>query len=247
MSNGSKQDFILNEDSVSFNSYEEMAEHYFKYVDTKPHNADYERPATLSLLPEVKGKKALDAGCAAGWYTKWLVDNGAEVTAIDFSPKMLEMAKKRVGNKAGFIRADLNEPLDFIEDKSIDIIVSSLTLHYLKSWDTVMGEFNRILKDGGQLVFSVHHPFMDFTVHNKENYFLTELLEEQWSTFNGKVKVQFYRRPLCDIFSSVTNSGFVIEKLLEPMPTEQFRIKRPDIYEVMIKRPQFLFIRAKKI
>lgn len=34
---------------------------------------------------------------------------------------------------------------------------------------------------------------MDFTVFNKENYFLTELLDDEWNTNNGKVKVQFYR------------------------------------------------------
>ena len=48
---------------------------------------------------DVKGKKVLDAGCAAGWYTKWLLDNEADVTAVDFSPNMIEMTKKRVGNK----------------------------------------------------------------------------------------------------------------------------------------------------
>lgn len=247
MSDLSKQEYIINKDSVSFNSYQKMAEHYFEYIDTKPFNAYYERPGTISLLPCVKGKKVLDAACAAGWYTKWLLDRGADVVAVDFSPNMIEMTKKRIGNSAKIIRADLNNSLDFIEDKSIDIVISSLTLHYLKNWDTVMNEFNRILKDGGQLVFSVNHPFTDFSLHNKENYFLTELLEEEWSTINGKVKVQFYRRPLCDIIASVTNSGFVIEKLLEPIPTEQFKIEKPDKYEVLAKRPQFLFIRAKKI
>jgi ubiquinone/menaquinone biosynthesis C-methylase UbiE len=242
----SNNEYAVNKDSVSFNSYQDMAEHYFEYVDTKPFNAYYERPATISLLPDVKGKKVLDAGCAAGWYAKWLLDKGAAVIAVDFSPNMIDMTKKRVGNNAKIIRADLNDLLDFIEDKSIDIVLSSLTLHYLKSWDIVMNEFYRVLKDGGQLVFSVHHPFMDFTVHNKENYFLTELLEEEWGTINGKAKVQFYRRPLCDIIASVTNSRFTIEKLLEPMPTEQFKIEKPDVYDKLTKRPQFLFIRAKK-
>jgi len=42
---------------ISFKSYEKMAEYYFNYVDTKPFNAYYERPGTLNLLPDVKGKK----------------------------------------------------------------------------------------------------------------------------------------------------------------------------------------------
>src|SRR5690606_19487413 len=94
---------------ISFDAYESMAEYYFKYIDKKPFNAYYERPATVSLLPDVKGKTVLDAACAAGWYTKYLLDNGASVIAVDFSPKMIEMTKLRVGDKAVVVRADLNE------------------------------------------------------------------------------------------------------------------------------------------
>lgn len=241
-----QQEPVINKDSVSLNSYEEMADYYFKYVDTKSFNAYYERPATISLLPDVKGKKVLDAGCAAGWYTNWLFEKGASVIALDFSPSMIEMAKKRVGNKAEIIRADLNEPLNFIEDESVDVVLSSLTLHYIKNWYVVMNEFNRILKKAGYLVFSVHHPFMDYTVFKKENYFLTELLDDEWETNRGKVRVQFYRRPLSNIITSVIDAGFIIEKLLEPMPIEKFKIEQPSTYDRLTKKPQFLFIRARK-
>lgn len=159
---------------------------------------------------------------------------------------MIEMTKKRVGNKAKVIKADLNERLHFIEDESIDVILSSLTLHYIKNWNLVMSEFNRILKRDGQLIISIHHPFMDFTVFNKENYFLTELLDDEWNTNNGKVKVQFYRRPLSAIITPIIDAGFIIERLLEPMPIEEFKIAHPNTYDRLTKSPQFLFIRAKK-
>ncbi len=224
-----------------------MADYYFKDVDTKPFNAYYERPATVSLLPEnLKGLSILDAGCAAGWYTNWLLDRGACVTALDFSPGMIEMTKKRVGNKARVLRADLNEPLDFIPDRSMDMVLSSLTLHYIKDWKPVMGEFSRVLKNEGSLVFSVHHPFMDFTVFERENYFVTELLEDEWDTPEGKVKVRFYRRPLNSILSSVIDAGFIVEKLLEPMPTELFKKEQPEVYEGLTNHPHFLFIKARK-
>jgi SAM-dependent methyltransferase len=237
---------VMHQDSVSFSSYEELADHYFKDVDTKPWNAWYERPATISLLPEVKGKKVLDAACAAGWYTQWLLDHGANVTALDFSPRMIEMTRKRVGDKADLKIADLNQPLNFIQDESVDVVLSSLTLHYLKNWGPVMAEFNRILKNTGCLVFSVHHPFMDFTLFKRDNYFLTELLDDEWCTNKGKVKVQFFRRPLNQIITPVIDAGFVIEKLLEPMPAARFKIALPESYEKLTKNPWFLFIRAGK-
>ncbi|MCE5286690.1 MAG: class I SAM-dependent methyltransferase [Pelosinus sp.] len=246
MNNNSDFTHRPNKNSISFDSYETMADYYFKYIDTKPFNAYYERPATLSLLPDVKGKKVLDAGCAAGWYSKWLIDHGASVTALDFSPNMIKMTKRRLAGKANIKQADLNEPLTFIEDTSTDIVLSSLTLHYIKNWELPLGEFNRILTSSGQLIFSVHHPFMDFVVFRRENYFSTELLTDEWDTSAGKVKVQFYRRPLHKIISAVIQAGFTIEKLLEPMPTEKFRETQPERYNELMQKPHFLFIRAKK-
>ncbi|MBU3129988.1 hypothetical protein LGL55_18775 [Clostridium tagluense] len=109
-----------------------------------------------------------------------------------------------------------------------------------------MSEFNRILENDGQLIISIHHPFMDFTAFNRENYFLTELLDDEWNTNNGKVKVQFYRRPLSKIITSIIDAGFIIEQILEPMPIEQFKIELPDVYDKLTKKPQFLFIKARK-
>ncbi|MBP2637005.1 MAG: Methyltransferase type 11 [Firmicutes bacterium] len=156
------------------------------------------------------------------------------------------VARKRIGEKADIRRADLNEPLNFIENKSLDIIVSSLTLHYIKDWNLVMSEFYRVLKAEGILVFSVHHPFMDFTYFNRENYFLTEIIEDEWETNTGRVKVQFYRRPLCKIISPTIEAGFIIEKLIEPMPTEQFKELHPKVYERLTRNPQFIFLRVRK-
>ena len=47
----------IHKDTVSIKSYDKMAKYYEKYIDTKPWNAYCERPATLSLLPEIKNKK----------------------------------------------------------------------------------------------------------------------------------------------------------------------------------------------
>ena len=69
-----------------------------------------------------------------------------------------------------------------------------------------------------------------------------EILE----TNAGKVKVQFYRRPLCQIISPIIDEGFIIEKLIEPMPTEKFKELHPKVYEGLTRKPQFLFLRARK-
>ena len=47
---------------IALAAYEKLAERYAALIDTKPHNAYYERPAMLSLLPKIQGKHVLDAG-----------------------------------------------------------------------------------------------------------------------------------------------------------------------------------------
>jgi 2-polyprenyl-3-methyl-5-hydroxy-6-metoxy-1,4-benzoquinol methylase len=69
--------------SISNDAYDVLADAYAAQADTKPHNAYYERPATMSLIEEVDGRNILDAGCGPGVYSKWLLDRGAQVVAID--------------------------------------------------------------------------------------------------------------------------------------------------------------------
>ena len=84
---------------IALDAYDLLAESYAALVDTKPHNAYYERPATLSLLPDVRNKKVLDAGCGPGVYSEWLADRGAEVVAFDVNEKMVQLARERLGTK----------------------------------------------------------------------------------------------------------------------------------------------------
>lgn len=80
---------------------------YGTLIDTKPHNAYYERPATLSLLPDVRGKRVLDAGCGPGVYAEILLDRGAEVVAFDANERMVRLARERLGDRARIFQADL--------------------------------------------------------------------------------------------------------------------------------------------
>jgi SAM-dependent methyltransferase len=226
--------------------YDEFAEAYAARVDTKPHNAYYERPATLSLLPDVQGKRVLDAGCGPGVYTGWLVNHGAEVVAVDVSPKMVRLAQQRVGSRARVFHADMSQPLDFAQDETFDLVVSALALHYVRDWDAVFGEFHRVLRRGGQLVFSVGHPFGDFMRHNAGNYFRIERVEEVWPGFGKPVRMSYYRRPLHMLMNSLLGAGFTLERLLEPTPVEAFKQAEPEEYEELMRQPVFLCIRAVK-
>lgn len=120
--------------SLGEQNYQNFAERYAAAIETKPHNAYYERPATLSLLPNVAGLRVLDAGCGPGIYTQWLLDRGAKVVACDVTPKMVEITRQRVGDLAEVYCADLDRPLSFARDGEFDLVVCPLVLDYLLDW-----------------------------------------------------------------------------------------------------------------
>ncbi len=58
---------------------------------------DRMREIMLSRLPEdMVGMRVLDAGCGTGAMTEILAARGAEVVAIDISPQLVEIARKRL-------------------------------------------------------------------------------------------------------------------------------------------------------
>lgn len=80
----------------------------------------------LSVLP---GKKILDLGCGPGRDAQIFVEQGFEVTRVDISPKMIEMARSKVD--AQFFVMDM-ENLDFPANSFDGVWASASLLHIPK-------------------------------------------------------------------------------------------------------------------
>lgn len=208
---------------------------YAKNVEEHPYHRLFNKPALLSVLPELKGLSVLDAGCGTGWFTEYFASQDAIVTGLDVSPEMVERTKARVPT-AKVIQANLAEALPFV-DKTFDIVFSSLTLQYLESWSLTFTEFNRILKPQGVIIFSVHHPFEEFKLSG-QNYFETEERKRKHGTVS-------FRRSLSSLTETLHQTGFVIERVLEPLPDPAYGETDPEGYAGLLKFPSLLVVRAK--
>jgi SAM-dependent methyltransferase len=237
----------MNDKLIALDAYEALAEVYAAAVETKPHNAYYERPATLSLLPDLAGKRVLDAGCGPGVYSARLIEEGAEVVAIDASQKMIDLARQRLGEAVTLRQADLGRPLTFLDNSSFDLVLSPLVLDYIEDWHSTFAEFFRVLRPGGHFVFSVSHPLFDESYFQTNDYFKTELVGCEWRGFDQvRVYMPSYRRPLGAVFNPLLEAGFTLERIIEPKPTEEFLAADPKHYQELSQRPCFLCIRAGK-
>ncbi len=56
--------------------------------------------------------------------------------------------------------------------------------------------------------------------------------------------VEFFRRPLTEIVQSLIDADFVIEALVEPIPTEEFKVVKPEAYARIVSQPEFMIIKA---
>ncbi len=130
--------------------YDMMAEKYAKKLN------DYaplpERERFISLLPN--HAHILDVGCGPGRDADYFTANGSSVTGVDFSEKLLEIARLRVP-QAIFYKQDFRS-LRFSK-QSFDGIWACASLLHLKRHEVpiVLNNFFQLLKSGGILFIMV--------------------------------------------------------------------------------------------
>lgn len=228
-------------------AYETMAVRYNELIEHKPHNAYYDRPNTLALLPEsVNGLSILDAACGPGKYAEILLSKGANITGFDISPTMVQLAKERNPGRGVFFIHDFSQPLEMFDNESFDVVLCALALHYIPDWGPTIREFCRVLKPNGHLVISIEHPFFEYTYFNSQKYFEVEHVTCTWKGFGRPVEVNSFRRSLHECLSPLTGNGFYIDQLVEPKPTREFEALDPKHFKELNNFPAFLCIRAVK-
>lgn len=224
--------------------YSEYADEYSEAIKDNIYNAHFERPSLFSMLPELKGLKVLDMGCGPGVYSRELIEKGAIVTGVDSSEKMIELTKTNAPKAINIYVQDLNEGLPNEKSSVYDIVLSPLVIHYIQDLKQLFSEVNRVLKPNGVFVFSTHHPFLDFKSSVSGNYFETEYLSQMWNTVGSKVKVEFFRRPLSELFSAIEQSNMSVISLNEGNPVEEMKSVSEKVYNKLKTTPAFIFIKC---
>jgi malonyl-CoA O-methyltransferase len=115
-----------------------------------------------TLIGEVAGLSIADVGCGTGRHAIRLATAGARVTALDFSPGMLAVARaKRGAERVRFLRQDITTRLPF-EDGAIDRVMCCLVLEHGADLTGLCLELTRVCapRERGAIVISAMHPAM---------------------------------------------------------------------------------------
>jgi len=224
-------------------AYDLLASVWSATTDDGPFNGHLERPALRALVPRpLAGTRILDAGCGSGAQAEWLLDEGADVIGVDLSAKMVDEARRRCAGRGRFVVADVADALP-VEAASLDGITSSLTLHYLQDWGPALHSFATALRPAGWAVISLDHPFGPPLPTQQGNYFDTELVSDTWHKGDVEVVQHFWRRPLAAALDAFADAGFVVDRIVEPQPSEEALHRFPDELAAVDGVPCFIVYR----
>ncbi|WP_345992230.1 class I SAM-dependent methyltransferase [Chryseobacterium sp. Chry.R1] len=207
------------------------------------------------MLPDFTKKNVLDLGCGFGWHCRYAIEQGAKsIIGIDLSEKMLEKARE-INNLKGveYFQSALEEVT--YPNQTFDVILSSLTLHYVESFDTISQNIYKWLKSGGQFVFSVEHPVFtaegtqdwSYDTHGEKQHWPVDnyFIEGRRNTIFLGENVVKYHRTLTTYISCLLNSGFKLKKVVEAQPSEEM-LKQFSEMKDELRRPMMLLISAEK-
>jgi SAM-dependent methyltransferase len=108
---------------------------------------DAREPAMVEVRA-AEPRRVLEVGCGWGELAEWITrDTGAEVVAVDLSPRMVELAQER-GIDARVADA---QQLPFA-DGEFDVVVAAWMLYHVPDLNRGIGELARVLRTGGRLV-----------------------------------------------------------------------------------------------
>lgn len=125
-------------------------------------------PAAFKLIGNVKGQLVLDLACGEGYNTRMLARKGAKVIGIDFSTKLLELARLEEAKEKLGIDYYFSDAADLSKfpGNHFDLVTCFMALQDVENYEKAISEVARILKNKGRFVFSIPHPCFEVIVEN---------------------------------------------------------------------------------
>ncbi len=127
-------------------SFNAAASTYDKAAELQRQVADL----LLKNIPNTKNKTTLDIGSGTGYISEQL--KNTSIVSVDIAEKMLSYSKQKQTSQ--YYCCSDAESLSFL-DNSIDIIVSSMSLHWCQNIKEAFSEISRILKPEATIFFAI--------------------------------------------------------------------------------------------
>jgi len=226
-------------------------------------------PAFFAMLPDVAGLSGLDLGCGEGHNTRLLAKRGARMTAIDIAKVFIAHARRTEVQEPASIHYRVASAVELpFADATFDFATGFMSFMDIPETDRVLAEAFRVLKPGGFLQFSIAHPCYD-TPHRRNlrdekgvtyaievgDYYRNQEGDISEWLFGAappyvkqglpKFRTPRFTRTLSQWLNLLIETGFHLERLEEPRPSDETVRACPDMQDAQVVA-YFLHVRVRK-
>jgi ubiquinone/menaquinone biosynthesis C-methylase UbiE len=221
-----------------------------------------EKPAILELMGNIEGKKIVCIGCGDGEEANMFYKRGAEVVGFDMSEELIKIAKSKYPD----IEFYIGDAESFSIDKKFDIAYAGFVLHYLPGYKDFLFNTSKLLKENGELIFSIIHPIkraLGIEEFNGRRYKVlgSSKLEdgsnqEVYGDYlnSREVNIKFgddfesvnYHMTIGDQIRDILSSSFELIDFVEPKPIDRAKEDYPAKYNTDCKIPEVLIYHLRK-
>jgi ubiquinone/menaquinone biosynthesis C-methylase UbiE len=181
----------------------------------------------LSLQKILQGKSfkhCLEVGCGTGKNTAWLLTICDQITAIDLSNGMLEIAKNKIkSDKVNFTEADITNDWTFA-NQTYDLVTFSLMLEHIEDLNAVFHKVSKVTAKGSQVYIGELHPFKQYAGS-----------KARFETETGTQVVTCFNHHVTDFIQAANASGFQLIQIDEQFDDED-RSQIPRILNLLFEK-----------
>ena len=194
-------------------SYDTVAETYAQKFFDELARKPFDRALLDEFAAALPAPTALDVGCGPGHLAGYLRERGLDVTGLDLSPVMIELAR-RLNPEIRFEVADMRRLTE--TDGTVGGIAAFYSVIHIPREEVpaVLREFRRVLVPAGRLLLSVHGGSGTVATHE----FLGKQVPFEATLFD--------RDELADL---ITSAGFEVTNATVRAPYE-FESQTPRLY-----------------
>jgi len=175
-----------------------------QYDTNENKTRDLEALALQKILQGKTYNHCLEVGCGTGKNTEFLLKICDQITAIDLSKGMLEIAKNKIqSDKVNFIEGDITKDWTFA-NQNYDLVTFSLMLEHIEDLNAVFQKVSRVTAMGSRVYIGELHPFKQYAGS-----------KARFETESGTHVLTCFNHHVTDFIQAANASGFQLIQLDE--------------------------------
>ena len=175
-----------------------------QYDTNENKTRDLEALALQKILQGKTYNHCLEVGCGTGKNTEFLLKICDQITAIDFSRGMLDIAKNKIqSDKVNFIEGDITKDWTFV-NQTYELVTFSLMLEHIEDLNAVFQKVSRVTAMGSRVYIGELHPFKQYAGS-----------KARFETESGTHVLTCFNHHVTDFIQAANASGFQLLQLDE--------------------------------